>query len=86
MFQTGRGIHFQCRGALKTGLDLSCVKSNFLLKVDWNVWREFCIFISYLAENEEFTNEMLEAYLELFTVLYLKSDDIVKEVLLNDLY
>jgi hypothetical protein len=29
---------------------------------------------------------MLEAYLELFTVLYLKSDDIVKEVLLNDLY
>jgi len=29
---------------------------------------------------------MLEAYLELFTVLFLKSDDVVKEVLLSDLF
>ena len=31
------------------------------------------------------TSPMLEAYLELFTVLTLKSDDIVKEVLMQDL-
>ena len=50
-----------------------------------NFSKIFCTLFSYLAHGENMTKPKLEAYLELFTVLTLKSDDIVKEVLMQDL-
>lgn len=46
----------------------------------------FCRLLTHLAFCEEFDKEMLEAYLELFTVLFLKSNNVFKEALLCDLY
>jgi hypothetical protein len=47
----------------------------------------FCSLIQHLEHTKQLlTKDMLEAYLELFTVLFLKSDDCVKCVLLADLF
>lgn len=43
------------------------------------------MLLTHLEHCEELTKPMLEAYLELFTVLFLKSDDVVKEVVTSDL-
>ena len=50
-----------------------------------NFSKTFCFLLNYLEHSEKFTQEMLEAYLELFTVLFLKSDDIVREIFMTDL-
>jgi hypothetical protein len=45
----------------------------------------FCFLLGAISHCEQLSKEMLEAYLELFTVVYLKSDHFVQEILMLDL-
>lgn len=47
--------------------------------------KQFCAIISHLVKHDFEKKEVFELYLELFTVMFLKSDELVKFVIVHDL-
>lgn len=50
-----------------------------------NFSKTFCFLLNYIEQCEDFTKELFEAHLELFTVLFIKSEDIVRDIFMADL-